>query len=436
MGTMKGEARRALGRALVLMAVLAGLSLALPALASAGTIMVTTVEDEYDTLPNTGCALREAVQVANNDGSVDFGGCQSFDGMSPINEGPDTIVLANGAEYKREITGADEALNASGDLDIDNENLTIGVAGPDGATVLGGPLATGGRVFDIDAAVTATMVDLEISFGRTSGGGTGGGIRNNGTLNLSDSYVSLNTSESEGGGIENFGTANIANTTISGNFARGDGAGLQDLNGTTTLNNVTVAYNEADSGDPPPGGDGGGLSSVGGGTLSLSNTIVASNRNGPFPWTAPDCTGAPVSLGYNLIGDTTGCTWTSTTGDITGVFLPRLGISGENGGPTPTIPLLSGSPAIDAGNPATPGSLGDTCETADQRGIGRPQGARCDIGAFEATPLPMSAAGTTPTTVASTTKKKKCKKGFKLKTVKTKSGKKKKKCVKKRKRKK
>jgi hypothetical protein len=53
-----------------------------------------------------------------------------------------------------------------------------------------------------------------------------------------------------------------------------------------------------------------------------------------------------------------------------------LGLLADNGGPTETMALGTGSPAIDAGDDAT-------CESMDQRGVSRPQGAHCDIGAFE-----------------------------------------------------
>jgi hypothetical protein len=98
-----------------------------------------------------------------------------------------------------------------------------------------------------------------------------------------------------------------------------------------------------------------------------------------------DCNGAIVSGGYNLIQSVTGCTITGTT---TGNILsqdPKLGLLGDNGGPTLTRALLTGSPAIDAGSPAAPGSGGNACTISDQRGIARPQPAsgRCEIGAME-----------------------------------------------------
>src|SRR5262249_7450167 len=95
------------------------------------------------------------------------------------------------------------------------------------------------------------------------------------------------------------------------------------------------------------------------------------------------------SQGYNLIGDTTGCVITGdTTGNKSGVA-PNLGPLRDNGGPTFTHALLTGSPAIDAGNPAAPGSGGNACPVDDQRGVTRPQDgdgdttAVCDIGAYE-----------------------------------------------------
>ena len=81
------------------------------------------------------------------------------------------------------------------------------------------------------------------------------------------------------------------------------------------------------------------------------------------------------------------------TGDIVGTGAspadPLLGPLQDNGGPTFTHALQFGSPAIDKGNPATPGSGGTACEATDQRGAPRPAGAACDIGAYESNSLPL-----------------------------------------------
>lgn len=85
-----------------------------------------------------------------------------------------------------------------------------------------------------------------------------------------------------------------------------------------------------------------------------------------------------MSLGYNLIHEAAGCTLTGdTSGLITGQD-PLLAPLADNGGPTRTHALLPRSPAIDAGSPDCPPPA------ADQRGVQRPFGLACDIGAYEA----------------------------------------------------
>jgi cysteine-rich repeat protein len=89
-----------------------------------------------------------------------------------------------------------------------------------------------------------------------------------------------------------------------------------------------------------------------------------------------------ISEGYNIIKNASSCTITGdTTGNQIGVD-PLLGPLADNGGPTRT--RRPGSPAIEAGNPAPPGSGNGACEATDQRGVVRPIGSRCDIGAVEA----------------------------------------------------
>ncbi|MEX0816629.1 MAG: choice-of-anchor Q domain-containing protein [Gaiellales bacterium] len=88
----------------------------------------------------------------------------------------------------------------------------------------------------------------------------------------------------------------------------------------------------------------------------------------------PDCNGSFISAGHNLIQNATGCTFAAGAGDLVGQ-LARLGpVTDLNG--AFVHPLLSNSPAIDAGDPAT-------CAATDQRGVPRPQHAACDMGAYE-----------------------------------------------------
>jgi CSLREA domain-containing protein len=229
----------------------------------------------------------------------------------------------------------------------------------------------------------ATIVFSTIS--GNSATGAGGGIENGGGLTLTHSTVSGNTGEL-GGGIHNVGGLDMTDATIAGNTARQTGGGLQNeyssatLNGNVQMNGVTIAGNSA--GGTPAGG---GVANKKPATLTLANSIIAGNRAAGGK--AADCLGKLLSAGYNLIQSTDGCTVLGTlTGNLTAKD-PKLGPLANNGGPTQTAALLAGSPAIDAGNPAKPGTGTGACELTDQRGTPRPvNGAGqsvCDIGAFE-----------------------------------------------------
>jgi hypothetical protein len=85
----------------------------------------------------------------------------------------------------------------------------------------------------------------------------------------------------------------------------------------------------------------------------------------------------PIIDGGNNISSDASCNFTAA-GSLNNTD-PRLGPLGDYGGPTPTMPLLAGSPAINA-------ALSSACPSTDQRGIARPYGAACDIGAFESAP--------------------------------------------------
>ncbi len=270
------------------------------------------------------------------------------------------------------------------------------------ASVISGNQATdpssgdGGGIFNFG---TLTVTNSTIRNNTSNGLGGGGGILNSFgyTITLSSSTVSgnaANNSMGNGGGISNSGTLTVTNSTISGNWAKNWGGGIRLNVGSAGLNNLTITGNIADS-DNDGFGDGGGLS-YGGGTINnLSNTIIAGNidngSGGSFQ--APDCTGAPPSVGYNIIGNNTGCFFSGTTGDQVGTggspINPKLGALANYSGPTLTHALLPGSPAIDAGNPAAPGSGGNACLATDQRGVTRPVGLHCDIGAFEGTIYPL-----------------------------------------------
>lgn len=245
-------------------------------------------------------------------------------------------------------------------------------------------------------------------------GGSGGGIAmGNATVTLDRVTVSDNTTAiggpaggpgqsvgPTGGGAGIWvasGTATMTNSTVSGNLtaaggpggangggAGGNGGGILINSGSLSLNNVTIADNTTSaggSGTPAgPAGSGGGLFRDGG-TVTLKNTLIADNAVASGG-TGPDCEGAVTTQGFNLVGDGTNCSGPADgvlndhVGSSASPIDALLGLLQDNGGPLPTQALASESPAVNAGDNAT-------CEMTDERGLSRPHGPACDIGAFE-----------------------------------------------------
>jgi PKD repeat protein len=250
-------------------------------------------------------------------------------------------------------------VSAGSSLDLD----AVVITGNEGIT-------SGGGITADQASVT--VLNSTIAF-NTGGMATGGIHSSGGSLIVDRSTVAFNTSDFVGG-INISGTALIVNSTVSGNIVTGFvGGGIASFSSDLVeIKNSTIAGNTAVT-------EGGGLWRGAAGPIEITNSIIGGNEAA----VGPDCFGTIVSLDYNLLTDTTGCVITGTaSSDLTGVD-PLLGPLQDNGGPTWTHGLLQGSPAFDAANPATPGSGGNACEATDQRGVTRPVGARCDIGAFE-----------------------------------------------------
>lgn len=453
--------------------------------------------------------------VAANDYGLAYGADQQFavaQTVSNTNDGGpgslrQAIEMAFPVSVIFTVTGT--ITLTSGELLITND-LTI--TGPGAAN-----LAISGnhtnRVFEIGPNAIVSISGLSIRDGHAADGhgydinyngldgDSGGGIYNQGTLNLSHCALTDNSAgnggaggdgrlgnflggRGAGGGVYNANTFQATACTFSGNQAGfggvggldyggwgptrgggggdgGNGGGLYNL-GTMTLTNCTLVANESGAGGAsgnggflaPDGGFGGsgggifnsgvlalvactlsansagsggdysGFGGSGGGicsaatnpTAKLLDTVVGSNRSGPGgissynppgdPGAGPGLFGPFTSLGYNLIGQTNGCTGfiSGLSADLAGTTAnpldPQLGPLANNGGATPTMALLHGSPALAAGDDALLGPPYNL--TTDQRGFPRNTGGHVDIGAFQFQPiatlpvlitLPGSAAG-------------------------------------------
>ncbi len=298
-----------------------------------------------------------------------------------------------------------------GTLTIVNSNFSGNSAGISGGAILeersGSILVVDNSIFNNNTAVddggAMGLVNVAfISHSTFSGNSAafGGAISKVvlGDLHLNNNVfynnVATGQTAATGGAIyiyQNVGTATLNNVTLSGNSAVNDGGGIHANLGAINLNNVTITNNTADS-DNDGSGDGGGIFRSGA-TVQVQNSIIAGNFDTPGNTGGgvknPDCSGVFTSQGYNLIGRNDGCSgfFNGVNADQVGSgaspINPLLGSLANHGGPTQTHTLLTGSPAINAGNPLTPGSGGFACDANDQRGIIRPQGSACDIGAFE-----------------------------------------------------
>ena len=234
-----------------------------------------------------------------------------------------------------------------------------------------------------------------------SGPGQGGAVFNTGVMLLLNSTLDGNTAAggsfytsppagAYGGAIYNLGRCDATNDTIYGNAANGGegipgspvsepganafGGGIFTGGGTMTLAYLTISSNSADGGAGTTNGMGyGGGIYISEGSLLLLDSIVAENTAGmDFNFT----TGTITDGGDNISSDDS---FPFTAAGSRNNTDPMLGPLGNYGGPTQTMPLLVGSPAIDAASSTV-------FPPTDQRGVPRPYGLAPDIGAFEYVP--------------------------------------------------
>ena len=321
------------------------------------------------------------VSGGNVSGVEQGGGIANSENLSLTN----STVSGNSSEsYGGGIVNA-----TSSTLNLTDSTITGNSAGISGGGVYN---ATSSTLSLTDIIVTSNYASL-----------FGGGILNatSSTSNLTDSTITGNSAVISGGGIVNIGSSilNLGNSTISGNSATGAygfGGGIFNGNSTLTLNNSTISGNSAsvsgggivntgssilNLGNSTISGNsasvsGGGIFNYSDSTTNLTSTIVGGNTASLNPDINPDgaiaATDSLIQMGNGTISD-------GVDGNIIGLD-PLLDPNGlqDNGGPTQTIALQPGSPAIDAGS--NPNGL-----VTDQRGQEFPRvvGAAADIGAFE-----------------------------------------------------
>jgi hypothetical protein len=400
--------------------------------AHADTYRVTQTRDGAGACDDR-CKLREAIVAANATPADDVirvprgryeltldgpesGGCderaltgdldvcrESFDEF-PAGTGELELI---GAGARRTIVDAnriDRVLHIYSDDDAPGEAVTV-----EGLTLTGGRTDEGGGGLQLDRSrpttVSRTIIRGNRTFGAANTSADGGGIQTVGDLTLIDSLVRDNVAGSadSGGGIYARRTLRVIDSTIADNLARSPTQSFSSSGGGIfiaaegTIENSTVSGNTVRS---PGGGAGGGIYTDG--QLGLTNVTIARNQSGAGGGIfaanrpgenfqdavntiiagnvarqsqgGPNCSGGGlVSLGGNLDSGRS-CGFTGP-GDLERADA-RLGPLSDNGGPTPTHDLEPGSEAINAGSIAE-------CPERDQRGVRRPQGNGCDIGAVE-----------------------------------------------------
>ncbi len=285
---------------------------------SGPNFVVNNVSDHDDSVCGPlDCTLREAINAANA-------------GSKP------SVITFDGTAF----AAPSKIIDASyGGLPAITSDLTI-TAPPAGVTVrVADTMST--NLFAVSSG-TVTFVGLTVRGGPVGVGATGGNVTLRACTIIGNTYSFFGVTR----GVQNTGaTLTIENSTITG-----CGVGVSTSGGTTTLQSCTVAGNSTNL-------------KITGGTVSVGNSIVAANGGTNVSGTIND-------LGYNLCDDTGGGAFSTSTDKLNANA--NLGPLQDNGGPTFTLALPKGSPAVDAGS---------TTLATDERGVSRD--GKPDIGAFE-----------------------------------------------------
>jgi hypothetical protein len=374
-GTGTTWARRTMRAALV-----AGVVTALLAPASPARAATFTVTNNNDAGPGS---LRQAVADANaaaGPDTIDFAVTGTITLGSSLPPVTQALTITGPGSASLTISGGSTVgiLEVNSPASLDLRDVTIAHGNKPFCAGCGLSPNHGGGIY-VNNGATLSVTNSVFSGNHAN---SGGAIGNEGTLTVTNSTFSGNTA-GEGGAImsgsSSPGTLTVTGSTFSGNSVGAGGGAIYKNQGTAAITNSTFSGNSAGFG-------GGGVfydvvntftnstfsANSGGGIYNpygtLQNTIVSGTSG-------PNCAG--------MISDHDGggnLSWPDATcpGINVDPLLDPAGLQ-PNGGPTNTIMLQAGSPAIDAAVPAN-------CPGTDQRGVPRPQGDVCDIGAVEREP--------------------------------------------------
>lgn len=331
------------------------------------------------------CTLREAVDNASTNSDTTSGDCAA--GL-----GADRVVFGLSGTFT---LSSPLVFTASEPLMLDGAAQHVTLSGNNAV-----------QLIRVSPSALLTVNNLTLANGFVGGGGFGGSngggaiFNNDGNVTILNSTFTANSSAGNGGAIYNVdnsatvgGLMEIFNSTFHGNTAFSGGALANGSTGIMTLVHSTVVSNSSVTPLCPPGqfcstviSQGGGAANTSLGTLTLINSMVAGNTNVIKSTvsdlvSASDLTGFGLRGNNNLIGTADGIAGglaNGVNGNVIGVDVNTLvsTVLADNGGPTQTLALLPASAALDSASSAN-------CLAADQRGVTRPQGSACDIGAFE-----------------------------------------------------
>ena len=358
------------------------------------SVLNTTISDNHAYNNGGGIQTNGPATLTNSiiSGNICDGSCGGGGGI--INNSS-TLTITNSVISNNQTSAAGGGIfTVGGSLTVSKSTITGNSAG------FGGGIQNNTQVLSIENSTISTnnandgggMYNFgssspmltNVTFSNNSASTNGGGMYNNISNPMLTNVTFSGNSATSGGGMHNTSGSSpmLTNVTFSGNSASSGGGGgmYNESNSSPTLTNVTFSGNSASI-------NGGGMLNFNNSRPTLTNVTFSGNKastnSGGVPIlknviiansTGDNCFGGvDTSSSNNLINDNTCLGVTDgNQGNKIGAYTVNLGSLANNGGFTQTHALTTGSAAIDAGA---------NCAATDQRGVTRPQGAGCDIGA-------------------------------------------------------